>query len=170
MCETIFRIYRISGIQIWGRCAQQNAAMRTRTHFRTHFVSLVSGVQSRCLRPFFASTESQESKSDMNIARQCALRYSILDQCCLRQSLSSLNLSWFSSIFSLLYIYLLQIICWSMWQDGKEKLSKSCRSRKMSSSLGSITEEQTTLIIIKLFPILFLWIRSTSTKLLIFTG
>ena len=51
------------------------AAMRTRTHFKTHFVSLVSGVRCRCMRPFFASTESQESKSDMNIARQCALRY-----------------------------------------------------------------------------------------------
>ena len=49
--------------------------MRTRTHFKTHFVSLVSGVQSKCVRPFFASTESQESESDMNIARQCALRY-----------------------------------------------------------------------------------------------
>ena len=49
--------------------------MRTRTHFKTHFVSLLSGVQSKCVRPFFASTESQESKSDMNIARQCALRY-----------------------------------------------------------------------------------------------
>ena len=77
---------------------QQNAAMRTRTHFKTHFVSLVSVVQSRCVRPFFASTESQESKSDMNIARQCALRYSILDQCCLSQSLSSLNLSWLDII------------------------------------------------------------------------
>ena len=39
MCETIFRIYRISGIQIWGRCAQQNAAMRTRTHYKSQFVS-----------------------------------------------------------------------------------------------------------------------------------
>ena len=37
--------------------------MRTRTHFKTHFVSLVSGVQSNCVRPFFASTKSQESKS-----------------------------------------------------------------------------------------------------------
>ena len=55
--------------------AQWNAAMCTMTYFRTHSVSLVSGVQSRCVRPFFASTESQESKSDMNIARQSALRY-----------------------------------------------------------------------------------------------
>ena len=49
--------------------------MRTRTHFKTHFVSLVSVVQSRCVRPFFASTESQESKSDMNIAQQWTLGY-----------------------------------------------------------------------------------------------
>ena len=49
--------------------------MRARTHFKTHFVSLVSVVQSKCVRPFFTSTESQESKSD--IARQC----SILDYC-----------------------------------------------------------------------------------------
>ena len=56
---------KLQGIQIWG---QQNAAMRTRTHFRTHFVSLVSGVHSKCVRPFFASTESQETKSDMDIA------------------------------------------------------------------------------------------------------
>ena len=33
-----------------------------------HSVSLVSGVQSRCVRPFFASTESQKSKSDMKNA------------------------------------------------------------------------------------------------------
>ena len=50
--------------------------MRTRTHFKTHFVSLVSGVQSRCLRPFFASSKSQESKSEVVVrkrTRQCAL-------------------------------------------------------------------------------------------------
>ena len=47
MFETIFRIYRISGIKIWGRCAQQNAAMRTRTHFKSHFVSK----QYRTCRP-----------------------------------------------------------------------------------------------------------------------
>ena len=34
MCETNFRIYRISGIQILYRWAQQNAAMRTMTHFK----------------------------------------------------------------------------------------------------------------------------------------
>ena len=39
-CETIFCIYRISGIQIWYRFVQQNAAMRARTHFNTHSVSL----------------------------------------------------------------------------------------------------------------------------------
>ena len=38
-------------------------------------VDLLILVQSKCVRPFFASTESQESESDMNIARQCALRY-----------------------------------------------------------------------------------------------
>ena len=54
---------------------QQNAAMLTRTHFNTHFLSLVSGVQYRCVRPFSASTESQESKSDIDIAQQCTLRY-----------------------------------------------------------------------------------------------
>ena len=54
---------------------QWNAAMRTRTHFKTHFVSLVSVVQSRCVRSFFASTESQESKSEVGLCngtRQCA--------------------------------------------------------------------------------------------------
>ena len=57
------------------RLVQCNTAMHTRTHFKRDIVSLVSGLQSRCLRPFFTSTESQESKSDMNIAWQCALRY-----------------------------------------------------------------------------------------------
>ena len=55
--------------------------MRTRTHFKTHFVSLVSGVQSRCLRPFFTSTESQESKSEVAVhsrSRQCALGFAFL--------------------------------------------------------------------------------------------
>ena len=37
--------------------------MRTKTHFKTPFVSLVSLVQSRHVTPFFSSTESQESKS-----------------------------------------------------------------------------------------------------------
>ena len=63
MCETIFWIYRISEILIWGQLAQRNAAMRTRTQFKTYSVSLVSGVQSIYVRPFFTSTESEESKS-----------------------------------------------------------------------------------------------------------
>ena len=41
----------------------------------THQVS--HNVQSRCMRPFFASTESQESKSDMNIAPCAAMRIKI---------------------------------------------------------------------------------------------
>ena len=64
-CDTIFCIYRISGIQIWYWFVQQNAAMRTKTHFKTPFVSLVSLVQSGHVTPFFASTESQKSKSDI---------------------------------------------------------------------------------------------------------
>ena len=51
--------------------------MRIKTHFKTPFVSLVSLVQSGHVTPFFASTESQESKSDISLCnrtRQCALR------------------------------------------------------------------------------------------------
>ena len=76
MCETIFCIYRISGIQIWYCPMQQNAAMPTRTHFKTQSISLVSLVQSWHVTPFFASTESHKSKSDIglcNRTRQCAL-------------------------------------------------------------------------------------------------
>ena len=47
--------------------------MRTMTLFKTQFVSLLSGVQSRYVRSSFASTESQESKFDINIARQYVL-------------------------------------------------------------------------------------------------
>ena len=57
--------------------AQQNTAVRTKAHFKTPFVSLVSVVQSQHVTPFFASTESQESKSNIglhNRTRQCALR------------------------------------------------------------------------------------------------
>ena len=46
------------------------------THFKTHSVSLVSLVQSWHVRPFFASTESQESKSEIAVRNktwQCAL-------------------------------------------------------------------------------------------------
>ena len=89
MCETIFCIYRISGIQIWYWIAQQNAAMRTKTHFKTPFVSLVSLVQSWHVKPFFASTESQEFNYGIivrNRTRHCALRHFLrpdLYLCCL---------------------------------------------------------------------------------------
>ena len=55
---------------------QQNAAMRIRAHFKTPFVSLVSVVQSQPVTPFFASTESQESKADISLNNRtwlCAL-------------------------------------------------------------------------------------------------
>ena len=39
--------------------------MRTRTHYGIYSVSLVSGVQFRCVRPIYASTDSQESESDI---------------------------------------------------------------------------------------------------------
>ena len=41
--------------------------MRTRTHYGTYSVSLVSMVQFRCVTPIFASTESQEFKSDITV-------------------------------------------------------------------------------------------------------
>ena len=63
----MYYYYNVSGTQIWYRLVHWNMAMCTRTHFKTHSVSLVSRVQSRCVRPFFTSTESQASKSDMNI-------------------------------------------------------------------------------------------------------
>ena len=59
-CETIFCIYRISGIQFWHQRAQQNAALCFKTLFKTWSVSLLSVVQSRLVIPFFASTKSQE--------------------------------------------------------------------------------------------------------------
>ena len=54
--QNIFCICRISGIQLWHQFVQQNAAMCTKTHFKTPFVSLVSLVQSQHVTPFFAST------------------------------------------------------------------------------------------------------------------
>ena len=57
--------------------AQQNAAMRTRTLFKTQYVYLVLLVQSWHVIPFSACTESQESKYDVrfhNQTRQCTLR------------------------------------------------------------------------------------------------
>ena len=53
MCEYIFCIYRISGIQIRGCCVQQNAAMRTRTHFKTQSVSLCLGSNLGSIPPPF---------------------------------------------------------------------------------------------------------------------
>ena len=61
--------------QFWHRLTQPNAAMRTMTFFKTWFLTLVSVVQSLSVRPFFASTESQEYNSDIvshNITRNCA--------------------------------------------------------------------------------------------------
>ena len=48
-CETIFCIYIISGIQIWYQFVQQNAAIRTRTHYKTQ--SVQSWVHSSSLSP-----------------------------------------------------------------------------------------------------------------------
>ena len=56
---------------------QQNTTMCIRTNFKTYSVSLVSFIQSWHVTPFFANTESQESKSDItscNRTRQCVLR------------------------------------------------------------------------------------------------
>ena len=77
-CETIFCIYRISGIQLWHQCGQQNAALCFKTLFKTWSVSLVSLVQSWHVRPFFASAESQEFNygiSVCNKTRHCGLRH-----------------------------------------------------------------------------------------------
>ena len=77
-CETIFCIYRISGIQFWHQCAQQNAALCFKTLFKTWSVSLVSLVQSWHMRPFFASTESQEFNygiSVCNKTQHCGSRH-----------------------------------------------------------------------------------------------
>ena len=77
-CETIFCIYRISGIQFWHQRAQQNAALCFKTLFKTWSVSLLSVVQSRLVIPFFASTKSQEFNygiSARNRTRHCALRH-----------------------------------------------------------------------------------------------
>ena len=57
--------------------AQQNAAMRTRTLFKTQYVYLVLLVQSWHVIPFSPCTESQESKYDVrshNQTRQCTLK------------------------------------------------------------------------------------------------
>ena len=52
-------------VLISARLTQQNAAMCTRTHFKTQSVSLLSWVPSRRVRPFFVCTRSQESKSEV---------------------------------------------------------------------------------------------------------
>ena len=51
--------------------------MRTKTHFKTRNVALVSVVGFEHVRTLFDSTQSQESKSDISLCnrtRQCALR------------------------------------------------------------------------------------------------
>ena len=52
-CQYIFRMYKTSGIRFWYRLTQQNAALRTRTHFKTPISNFaVCGSIFKCLTIF----------------------------------------------------------------------------------------------------------------------
>ena len=57
---------------------KKNAALRTKTLFKTLYLTLVPVVQSGCVRTFFSGIFSQESKSEVDVrkkTRHCALRH-----------------------------------------------------------------------------------------------
>ena len=51
---------------------KKNAALRTKTLFKTLYLTLVPVVQSGCVRTFFSGIFSQESKSEVDVHKKNA--------------------------------------------------------------------------------------------------
>ena len=112
-CETIFCIYRISEIQIWYRFVQKNAAMCTRTHFKTHSVYLCLG-SNLDMWDHFLHLHNLRNPNLVSIIYRCrhlslhlflSLHFILLNSFKLSMLYGTLNLSGFIYIVGLLSVF-----------------------------------------------------------------